>query len=235
MNMNNVRNSNSNSNPASSGIDLELNLGRSKQSDSGEQLTRAFPFLPPSLTSEYGVKLGRNSCSRCFSSSHSQAECSRPIRCWLYFRLGHIASSCLFPPHFPGLSKDGHFSPTVQPTDWEGAKVDSWFRGTTPMTGGPNGRNEPAVGSFQDLGRFLLGVTSTSPETTITWQCLPLTAVSGPPIHLPFSPRHHHRSHLRLPSIVVAQHPRALLPCPLCSPLTPFATHIALKKTPIPC
>ncbi|TKV99502.1 hypothetical protein SEVIR_8G048460v4 [Setaria viridis] len=171
------------SNPGGNGIDLDLNLGQSTHFGSQRHLLRDFPPLQPSLKmlSDYGVRLGRNCCSQCLSSSHSRVNCNRRIRCGLCFRLGHTASFFRYPTHFPGLTKESPSFPSIHLGNW--SNIHTWFRSSLPMTGGPGNSCQPTVGTFQELGCSLLGVSPTFSEATILWQCprnqLPMAAASG--------------------------------------------------------
>lgn len=80
--------------------------------------------------------LGRYRCSRCFSSSHSRADCHNRLKCSSCFHFGHAAATCHFPPRFPGLSKNPTFSNQINLNCWDIASVALWFRSAPPMVCG---------------------------------------------------------------------------------------------------
>jgi hypothetical protein len=84
------------------------------------------------LTGPYG----RTSCSRCLSNFHSRPNNFLSTRCTSFFHLGHIATSCRFPPRFSGLSKDKIFSCHLRSATWDQAHMATWFRKSGSMTSG---------------------------------------------------------------------------------------------------
>jgi hypothetical protein len=86
---------------------------------------------------------GRTSCSRCLSNAHSRPNCNSSTRCNSFFRLGHIAISCRFPPRFPGLPKDRIFSCHLRSDTWDPTSVATWFTQSRSLNGGASEVNPP--------------------------------------------------------------------------------------------
>lgn len=161
------------------GIDLSINLGPNYTMATRKEVIVEHPDLAQNSNEKAAKVMGRLHCSRCLSTSHSKPNCTRPVRCGLCFRLGHIVVYCRFLPRFLGLSRDRTFSTTIQLADWHGINVDRWFSTLASMTDGTNNGGAPVFANFQDMSRSLLGINSTEPPITIAWIYSSSPAVIG--------------------------------------------------------
>lgn len=94
-------------------------------------------LLRTNVMGRFPHPLGPRQCSHYLSTLHSRALCSSRVRCLSCFRLGHIASSCHFPPRIPGLSKSPSFSNQTDINDWDSASVLQWFKRPISLSHGP--------------------------------------------------------------------------------------------------
>lgn len=141
----------SNLNSLNKGIDLSLNLDTINGAVSSHSYKQVFQQgVSPTPAGSF---LGQMNYSRCFSSNHWRAQCYKPVRCGLCFRLGHAAVDCKYPPWFPGLSNDRRFASSFQPDGWNHVRVDLWFSKKTSMNVGPLATGGPLVfDSLQEMG-----------------------------------------------------------------------------------
>ncbi|CAN6177127.1 unnamed protein product [Urochloa humidicola] len=162
-------------------IDLELNLGPVKGINA-EKFTTSGPSMH-SLSANQG-RLGRNSCSRCLSTTHTRPTCRSRIRCIACYRLGHIAESCHFQPRFPSKSSPQFFSNQKSSTLWKDINFQNWFGKNPSLPYRP-----PIVStSFTELCQKLQGPTgdaSASAAENLLCSTLPLFGTSPEqPLHL---------------------------------------------------